>query len=171
MANIWLSSDLHLGHANILKFKDKDGKNVRSFSSVEEMNETLIQRHNSLVKPEDHWYNLGDVYFGHRDNMKLLHRFNGRKRLVLGNHDNIKQGLEQFFEKIVLIRHFKDFGFVASHMPLHESQLYSYKYNVHGHIHQNEDVSPNHLNISVERTNYYPVHIDQIAEMFKEKQK
>ena len=66
MANIWVVSDCHFGHNNVLKFKDDDGNLIRGskFSSIEEMDEHLIERWNSVVKAGDKVYNLGDVYFG-----------------------------------------------------------------------------------------------------------
>lgn len=78
----FFSSDLHLGHQNA---------NVlcgRPYSSVEEMNEDIIFRHNSVVKPEDMVYYVGDVCLGKlAESLPLLHQLNGTKMLILGNHD------------------------------------------------------------------------------------
>ena len=80
--SIFLCSDQHLGHARIIDLCN------RPFSSVEEMNETIIANHNRLVKPNDTVYFLGDVCMGKlADSMPLLHRMNGVKLLILGNHD------------------------------------------------------------------------------------
>lgn len=184
MTNEFVVSDWHLNHFNILGFKDKDGNPVRNFSSVEEMNDTIIERHNSLVKPEDKVYFLGDVYFHETkksgpliDIDILLPRFNGTLILIPGNHDDV-------WDK-VLMRHFSrahqwrmrpELGILMSHEPLHQSNMRrgaedgKYLANVHGHIHQNDspiDDKVKYVNVCVEKTNYYPLHMDEVLERAK----
>ena len=68
MKDIWLISDTHFGHENILSFRHggPDGPLIRGnlFSSVEEMDECMIDQWNKYVKPGDKVYHLGDVFFG-----------------------------------------------------------------------------------------------------------
>ena len=65
MKDIWVTSDTHFRHANILKFKDSDGNLVRpGFEDVDAMDEHMIERWNSVVKPGDMVYHLGDVVLG-----------------------------------------------------------------------------------------------------------
>ena len=80
---VWFSSDLHLGHDNVIKLSK------RPFNSIEEMDETLIHNWNELVKPEDVAYILGD--FAWRDVGKYASRLHGNINLVLGNHDKRSQ--------------------------------------------------------------------------------
>jgi calcineurin-like phosphoesterase family protein len=54
---IYFTADLHLGHANIINHCD------RPFSSVEEMDEHLINAWNSRVRPNDTVYIIGDLIF------------------------------------------------------------------------------------------------------------
>lgn len=62
MAERFFISDTHFSHARILEFESDDGRPVRSgFSSVEEMDEAMIERWNSVVGPKDKVYHLGDV--------------------------------------------------------------------------------------------------------------
>ncbi|MCF1193194.1 metallophosphoesterase, partial [Mangrovimonas sp. AS39] len=82
MIEVWFTSDLHLGHKNILVYE----KEARPFETVEEMNETLISNWNNTVRTSDIVFCLGDFAFG-RSNVDLAARLNGRKRLVMGNHD------------------------------------------------------------------------------------
>ena len=163
MRNIFIVSDTHFGHSNILKFTDSNtGNKVRpEFSCVEEMNEVMVDRWNSVVRDEDIVYHLGDVYFG--DGHKVLNRLKGRKRLILGNHDNGKASyLQCNFQKILMWRMFPDFNCVLTHVPIHESGMYSVMYNLHGHIHQNASPTDRHINCSVEVQNYTPKHIEEL---------
>lgn len=90
--NVWFSSDNHWGHANIIVYSK------RPFSSVEEMDEMLIQYHNQVVKPGDTTYFLGDFCFGDEKKIKsILNRLNGNKHLILGNHDkNIRKSPKNY---------------------------------------------------------------------------
>ena len=163
MRNIFIVSDTHFGHSNILKFTDSNtGNKVRpEFSCVEEMNEVMVDRWNSIVRDEDIVYHLGDVYFG--DGHKVLSRLKGRKRLILGNHDNGKASyLQNYFQKILMWRMFPDFNCVLTHVPIHESGMYSVTYNLHGHIHQNASPTDRHINCSVEVQNYTPRCIEEL---------
>lgn len=80
----WFTSDTHYGHESVIKFCD------RPFSSVEEMDNAMIDNWNKRVKPEDLCIFVGDVFMHCKaDRMReILSRLNGdRKILVFGNHD------------------------------------------------------------------------------------
>lgn len=169
--DIWVSSDFHLGHANILKFIDHRGEKVRNFDSVKEMNEFILDRHNSCVKPGDIHYNLGDVMMGDREEFKKLWpKFQGRKRLIVGNHDDIKfLSSGAFFQKVSMWRQFPEYELLLSHVPIHESGLYRGtdlsvpNLNVVGHIHTNPAPTRMHYCVCVEQIDYTPVHIEDLA--------
>ena len=169
MRDVWIISDTHFHHKNILGFEDKDGKKFRGdlFSSVEEMDEYMVDRWNSVVKDCDIVYHLGDVMLGPKDKFKeLWPRLKGSKRLVVGNHDDVKFMVQGgFFKKVSMWRMFPDHGLLFTHVPIHESGLERHgkmMINVHGHIHQNESPTEHHFNASVENIQYTPVHIDDI---------
>jgi calcineurin-like phosphoesterase family protein len=177
--DIWVSSDLHYNHANILTFFDYNGKRVRDFENVDEMNQCILEKHNEKVKPGDIWYNLGDVFFGDKDKFKKdWPKFNGRKRLIVGNHDDIKfLSSGGFFQKVQMWRQFPEYELIMSHVPLHESSLYRGKdlsapmLNVHGHIHTNPAPSDMHYCVCVEQTNYEPIHIEDLAVIARDRRK
>lgn len=160
--NIFIVSDTHWGHENILKFTDsKTGDRIRLFESLEEMDELMVENWNKTVKDEDIVYHLGDVYFG--NGHKVLPRLRGRKRLILGNHDNGKSSYIQCnFQKVLMWRMFPEFNCVLTHVPIHESGLYKVQYNLHGHIHQNASPTDRHINCSVEVQNYTPKAIEDL---------
>ena len=85
--NIFLTSDLHFGHRNIIRI----GKG-RPFDSIQEHDEALIENWNSVVKPGDLVYVLGDFSIETTidEIRKPLSRLQGSKHLILGNHDRKK---------------------------------------------------------------------------------
>ena len=83
--NVFFASDLHLYHANVIKF---DG---RPFKNVEEMHQVIIKNWNAKVKPTDKVFYLGDLSFGDNEKTKnLISQLNGEIYYVLGNHDKIE---------------------------------------------------------------------------------
>lgn len=75
-------SDLHFGHANILKFDN------RPFRNTEEMETALIENWNSTVSAGDTTYILGDFCWGKEPDWKrIVPLLNGNKVLIRGNHD------------------------------------------------------------------------------------
>lgn len=166
--DIWICSDHHFGHANILNFERNDGSPLRAFSSIEEMDETLIQNHNSVVKPEDKVYFLGDVTMKDKY-LKLLARCNGHKRLVRGNHDIFKSKMYmQYFDEIYGIRILANIAF--THVPIHPECINKrWLGNAHGHLHANVLDDMRYLNCCVEHTDYTPIHLETIVKIFKDR--
>lgn len=162
MRDIWFVSDTHWRHENMLKFTPP-----REFSSVYEMDEKMVEEWNRHVKDGHVVYHLGDVAFGPSrfDDRtdEIMRRLNGRKRLLVGNHDDVKSTpVMKYFQKVGVWRVFGKEGFVCSHVPIHESCFPGEcVLNVHGHTH-NRDVPGPYMNVSVEKTGYAPVHIDTI---------
>ena len=174
MGDIWVVSDTHFNHANILRFTDsKSGDLIRpGFADVQEMNELMIQRWNEVVRPGDKVYHLGDVVMGtDQESWMKRHwpRLMGQKRLIVGNHDNIKMlASGGFFAKVEMWRVFSEFGLILTHVPIHDSGLYrgagegAQMLNVHGHIHQNASPKGPYRNVSVEAINYTPINIEKL---------
>jgi calcineurin-like phosphoesterase family protein len=177
VSDIWVTSDSHWNHVNILRFTDNNtGKLIRpEFKDVTDMNETMIRNWNSVVKPGDKVYHLGDVFFGDKEWFKKMWpRLNGSKRLIIGNHDDVKfLSSGGFFAKVMMWRMFPEFNILMSHVPLHDSGLYrgtkkdSPMLNVHGHIHQNKSPKGPYKCVCVEQTNYTPIHIEELAKIAK----
>lgn len=81
MANIWFTSDTHFSHKNTLRYCG------RPFWTKEQCDEAMIARWNAVVKPEDTVYHLGDVAMHTAPIVRILPRLNGKKILIVGNHD------------------------------------------------------------------------------------
>jgi calcineurin-like phosphoesterase family protein len=187
--NRFVISDHHLGHTNSWeKFKREDGSPLRPFTSTEEMNETMIERHNAKVKEQDTVYFLGDVVIN-KKYLELVKRMNGRKILVRGNHDIFKDEdyREVGFQQIHGVRVFVD-KFILSHIPLHPDCVSErFRVNVHGHLHANEvmrtrtnmvhgymtglvtEPDPQYLCVCVEQTDFTPLHFDEVEERIQQR--
>lgn len=166
----WFISDTHFFHTNMLKFVDDKGHRIRPFDSLEDMHELMIKNWNSVVGPNDYVYHLGDVTFQYHGAFNnLMHRLNGDKRLIIGNHDKVKQaGLLNHFSKAMIWHGFKEEDFTATHFPHRLESLRDGHFNVHGHIHQAHLEDPHYINVSVEVRDYTPVHMDTILKEIKE---
>lgn len=167
MANIFFTSDWHLGHQNILTFNRKDGIRLRDFNSVDEMHEHMISKHNSVVGKSDKVYVLGDVAFTNKW-LHIVDRFNGEKVLIKGNHDNLKLSqYEPYFKDVRGSHQFK--GVIMTHIPIHPESLARWGVNIHGHLHSNKVLTAQgsedlrYLNVSVECLNdYTPISLEEV---------
>lgn len=157
MSQVFLTSDTHFFHKKILEFE----RAARPFSSVEEMNEVLIDNWNSVVTKRDTVWHLGDVCFGKIENLEILSRLNGTKNLILGNHD--QHGIHnylRYFRKIEAAKKYD--GYLWTHIPVHPGQFYRFIGNVHGHLHSGKIEDPRYVCVSVERYNLAPIAWEEI---------
>ena len=165
MKNIWLISDTHFNHNKNFIFQN------RGFSTIEEMNETIISRWNSIVKPDDIVYHLGDVSLGDAAaGAALVRRLNGRIRLAIGNHDTDKK-----INSYKLLPNIEDiqFGYrmeqkgrtlLLTHYPQLTGNFDQDKtYSIHGHTHSSEFFSEEYdlmFNVSCEATSCTPLNLE-----------
>ena len=186
--NIFLCSDLHIGHKGMTTFTRDDGTPQRPWATVEEHDEALIANWNSVVRPKDKVYNLGDVVIN-RKAFPTLVRLNGTKVLIKGNHDlfRIEEYLPYF--KDVRACHPLD-GFMMSHIPIHPASLSRWTGNIHGHLHHNEVSTETHYKVasfgkqdtvientldtrymcvSMEHIDYTPISWDEAKKKFEER--
>lgn len=163
-------SDTHFSHQNILKFEPY----YRPFETIEEHDQELIKRWNSVVTQEDIVYHLGDVVFG-KDNMWKLGYLNGDKRLIMGNHDCYQtQEYLKYFTKLYGCLQWQGFC-ILTHIPVCTQQLMNrFKYNIHGHTHSRHVVDvygkpdPRYINVSCEQINLTPISWDDLKERFND---
>jgi calcineurin-like phosphoesterase family protein len=136
----WITSDLHFGHTNIMKFCPES--RARFNNDVDYMNETMIKEWNELVGIEDHVYILGDVAFlPAAKAVQIMQRLNGLKILVEGNHDRKLLNDPVFrrcFSEIhqyLCITHNKT-RICMFHYPIAEwDQMHRGSVHFHGHLH------------------------------------
>ena len=178
MPAVFLVSDTHFGHAGVCRFLRDDGTKLRPWDNPDEMDEEMVKRWNDRVRPNDKVYHLGDVVIN-RKALNILYRLNGDKVLIKGNHDIFR--LEEYTP------HFRDIrgyhvmnGMILSHIPVHESNLYRFGTNIHGHLHSNRVmmqpvgkygvpvVDPRYFNACVEQHDFAPVLFEDVIKQIKE---
>ncbi len=178
--NIWITSDTHFGHKNVIKYSG------RPWETVEDMNEGLIKRWNECVKKGDTVYHLGDFCLTVKVNLidEWLSRLNGTIRLIRGNHDQWTKHYERLKHKNK-IEWVKDYverrftlngekhHFVMCHFPMlswHGSHKSPSSIMLHGHCHGSIDElnqSVRRLDVGVDCHNWYPVHLESIVSITK----
>ena len=105
MSRIFLISDTHYNHSNVIRYCD------RPFKDVYEMNKGIINSWNSVVRNDDICYHLGDFGFGNKEQIsEWVRALNGRIRLILGNHDNhpvkwyLDCGFDRVYNKSIIVQ-------------------------------------------------------------------
>lgn len=169
--NTFFASDLHLGHENIITFAPERG----TFKHIEHHDEVLIENWNSVVKEDDIVIICGDVVFGKQKNLHKVGRLNGRKKLILGNHDmawSLKE-LHEYFVKVYGAMEWKK-NSIITHVPVHPAQLNRYAFNIHGHLHMHEVMDgttpdPLYINVCMEHIGMKPIHKDEVLAIAKKR--
>jgi len=143
----------------------------------------MVDNWNSVVKPGDYVYHCGDVVMQStkEEFQSLWGKLLGKKRLLLGNHDDVKYlAAGGFFSKIQYWKYFHEFGILLSHMPVHPrsfepasrfDKLGFVPLNVHGHLHSVPSPEGPYRNVSVEMTDYTPLNLEQIRDDYAKQRK
>ena len=124
------------------------------------MNESLIERWNSVVKKNDKVYHLGDFMFMKQTNQKfhdIKNRLNGEITFIAGNHDLVKSW-PQIIVRDVVMCHYP----IARWPRQHHGIIHLY-----GHSHGRFQGNGKCMDVGVDTHNYYPWHIDEIREFMK----
>ena len=158
MSKIWVTSDTHFNHVNILTYCPN-----RKFASLEAMNDSIMIDWNSRVAAGDTVYFLGDFAMGPKDkHLGFLSQLNGNIKIVPGNHDRHLEkvaktgGLPPHVEMLPPIFNIKvdvkcsdvltvHKYFVLCHFPMeewegmagHSSDNITGSIHLHGHTHGN----------------------------------
>ena len=135
MANYYIA-DLHLGHANIIKFDN------RPFADLNEMHRTIIDNWNAVVKTTDTVYILGDFCWAKESEWPFyLSTLAGQKVLIRGNHDpkQFSPAVKKFFQDIKDYKEITDSEkhVILSHypMPFHKADYKPDCWMLYGHVH------------------------------------
>lgn len=173
MNHVWFTSDTHFGHKNALKL------NNRPYSTIKEMEDDLIKKWNFLIRPQDIVYHLGDFCFrydfGNNNIINIINSLNGKKHLIVGNHDKellkyIEQNNINVFESIEYLKVIKynKIKITLCHYPMMEWDGSHYGHiHLHGHCHGNRKYDlKNSMDVGVDCTDYYPVNLESVFKHF-----
>lgn len=168
---IFYTADTHFGHKNIIRYCD------RPFADVETMDRALIDNWNRKVQPQDTVFILGDFIFANKHPDEILEKLNGKKRLIIGNHDH------NWMKKSDLSKHFESVDYYLEtkvderiltmcHYPMVTWNRQNYSYMIYGHIHNDTDFDfwpilktrDNALNAGADVNNYEPVTFEEMLE-------
>jgi len=163
---IFITSDLHLDHINIIKYCK------RPFINIADMNKTLIDNWNNIVSEKDTVYFLGDLGCGggSKSTDYWLKQLKGKIIFIKGNHDRSKK--IKFYESYTL--NYKNYKFFLTHKPEQVPNDWN-GWVICGHHHNNKiqeypfiNKINKKINVSVELTKYRPVDIDEIIKKIEE---
>ena len=143
---VLFTSDLHLGHKAIAKYRP-------IFDSSKSHDEFILSMIEALSK-RTILYVLGDFLFDgthFEDYLMRLSSYKCEIRVVPGNHDskllynqtiapNVKVELPLFNYK----------GFWVSHCPIHPHEMRNRHGNIHGHLHSEELPDPKYINVNLD---------------------
>jgi calcineurin-like phosphoesterase family protein len=150
---IFFTSDMHLGHKNIIAYSN------RPFASVEEMDDTIIANYNSLVKPGDTVYDLGDFCF--RNPKLYLDRFNVLPIRIKGSHDHdIKEPYMRVIEtgynlETITLCHYAMRSWALSHYG---------SWHLFGHHHGMLEPYGLSFDVGVDCWDFFPVSLERVRE-------
>jgi len=166
----YLISDHHFGHANIIKYTD------RPFTSVGEMNNTLLDRHYETVEDDAVLIHLGDVAMDMQDGRETITYFEqlDGDLLLRGNHDVGLDPTDAPFPVLesCVLEH-EEFRFFCTHKPENIPEDWE-DWAIHGHMHNNDvenfpfvAYDERRVNVSSELLNYRPVRLGDLTALLR----
>lgn len=167
---LWLTADEHYGHRRILQYQS------RPFSTVEEMDDTLVRRHNEAVGSDDVVIHIGDFSFGKgEDFARVARKLNGTHFFMDGSHD---RSMREFFsrpedfggtgDRLFLLPKLFEFTFrrtkvVLCHYAMHSwwaSHYPTSSVHFHGHSHGRFDSPKQAVDVGVDTNEFYPYEVE-----------
>lgn len=171
MSSVWFTADSHFSHANILKLG-----NGRPFKDIQEHDDKLIEYWNRRVDGDDVVFHLGDFnYKSSVDANFFLKKLNGKKFLIIGNHDNQKTILADGWEGALPYQELELNGtkITLCHYPLEEwNGYFKGSWMLHGHVHgitKTVPIRKNRVDVGVDNFNWAPASFEEIKEFNAER--
>ncbi|WP_279356723.1 metallophosphoesterase [Methylobacterium indicum] len=159
----WFTSDCHFGHRGILQME------ARPFASIEEHDDALIQAWNSRVRPQHDVFFLGDFAMNSSADRcrEVFARLNGRKHLIIGNHDKERHLSLGWASEPADLRtiHVDQVRLVLCHYALRTwNGSWRGALHLYGHSHGKLPGTSRSLDVGVDAWDYRPVSLAEIRE-------
>jgi len=135
----------------------------RPFKTVQEQEDYLVEKWNSVVGPKDEVFHIGD--FATTDKgLDVVERLNGKIHLVMGNYDDPRPmtKLKKLFASVVINADLKLKNGEMVHLNHYPGNAVKDKFNIVGHIHGLWKVQRNMINVGCDAWNFLPVSEDEI---------
>jgi calcineurin-like phosphoesterase family protein len=184
----FITSDQHFGHFKVI------GYSGRPYTTVEEMNQALIDNHNSVVGQNDEVIHLGDFTMNDKYAKGILDQLNGTHILIPGNHDKchpchkkkaktkaeymaygfkdiiVEQTIEIDGLGLVKFNHlpYIDPGWDDARYSQFKPKPSGEKYLFHGHVHNSWKTKGNMINLGVDVWDYKPVALEYLIQYIKD---
>jgi calcineurin-like phosphoesterase family protein/nucleoside 2-deoxyribosyltransferase len=154
----FFTSDTHFGDDRFNLF-------YRPFKTVQEQEDYIVEKWNSVVGPKDEVFHLGD-FATTDEGLEVVHRLNGKIHLIIGNYDEPRprKKLEELFESVQDSMHLSSLsngkGISMNHYPAGANDC---AFNLVGHIHGLWKVQRNMINVSTDAWHFTPASEDEIV--------
>ena len=160
---IFFTSDTHFGHGGAL------GLYRRPFASVAAMSESLVERWNEVVQPDDVVWHLGDFAIRQRPTVirQLFARLSGRKHLLVGNNDPPATRELDGWESVQAYLEIEADGIslVLCHYPFRSWRGMGKGWvDLHGHSHGRLNSQPRQFDVGVDVWGFRPVTLSEILQ-------
>lgn len=155
MPKIFFTADTHFGHGNIITYCK------RPFKDFMEQDEAMIERFNSVLRPGDLLFHLGDVSWSNYEiGSKFLSRLKTKEvNLILGNHDKENRMKEFPFRSISEIKSItiEQQQVILCHYAMRTWRNKGHgAFQLYGHSHGQLSGLGRQMDVGVDCNNFYP---------------
>jgi len=169
----FFASDYHFKHPNVIIYDN------RPFIDINHMADVIIEKHNSVVGPNDDFYFLGDFCFDRKSIGQYIRRMNGNKFFIKGNHDRSRDiaiwtnnGVNYLGEQCKIV--IEEIEIVLNHFSMrvwdkhHRGAIHLF-----GHSHGSLDKFPNgrSMDVFIGNNDYYPYELTDIMKIMINREK
>jgi calcineurin-like phosphoesterase family protein len=182
---LWFTSDTHYNHSNIVSATTQwtDPVTCREFTSLEQMNTTLVNNINEKVEQDDILFHLGDWSFG---GFEQIQKFRNQivcknVHIITGNHDHHiernKDNIQSIFSSVNKYLNLDvswDAGkqrFALMHFPIASwDNMARGAIHLHGHVHFESNVRigvGKMMDVGVDGNNLYPIEMNEVLRLME----
>lgn len=158
----FFTADEHYGHKKIIQYCN------RPFNSIEEMDQEIIKRHNSVVGRSDVVIHAGDFCWANKKTkaMEYIEKLNGNHVFLKGSHDHwISDSTKYVWRKtiegqFVMVCHYCMRTWERSHYN---------SWMLFGHSHGRLEPIGKQHDIGVDNNDFYPISFKELKEIMDKK--